>query len=172
MHTAHSSPYRGVSVWAVSVMETPLDRDPQTETPQAETPLWRNIGPGSQTGSNNHTETPTPCGQNDWHTPVKILPCPKLRLRAVIIPWEMPNYSINSVPLCIFPHTYKSQFRHKSHNRNCSNNGWRATKYICSFPRSLQGIFSILRSNKRVIVSWKTKVMCPFPIIWYDCTAI
>ena len=24
-----------------------------------------------------------PCGQNDWHTPVKILPCPKLRLRAV-----------------------------------------------------------------------------------------
>ena len=25
-----------------------------------------------------------PCGQKEWHTPVKILPCPKLRLRAVI----------------------------------------------------------------------------------------
>ena len=27
---------------------------------------------------------PTPCGQNSWHTLLKILPCPKLRLRAVI----------------------------------------------------------------------------------------
>ena len=26
---------------------------------------------------------PPPCGQNDWHTLLKILPCPKLRLRAV-----------------------------------------------------------------------------------------
>ena len=26
-----------------------------------------------------------PCGQNSWHTLLKILPCPKLRLRAVII---------------------------------------------------------------------------------------
>ena len=28
---------------------------------------------------------PTPHGQNSWHTLLKILPCPKLRLRAVII---------------------------------------------------------------------------------------
>ena len=30
----------------------------------------------------NHTCTP-PCGQNSWHMLLKILPCPKLRLRAV-----------------------------------------------------------------------------------------
>ena len=29
------------------------------------------------------TEADTPCGQNSWHTLLKILPCPKLRLRAV-----------------------------------------------------------------------------------------
>ena len=28
---------------------------------------------------------PSPCEQNDWHTHVKILPCPKLRLRLVTI---------------------------------------------------------------------------------------
>ena len=31
------------------------------------------------------TKPPLPhCEQNSWHTPMKILPCPKLRLRAVI----------------------------------------------------------------------------------------
>ena len=30
------------------------------------------------------TEAHSPCGQNCWHTLLKILPCPKLRLRAVI----------------------------------------------------------------------------------------
>ena len=33
------------------------------------------------------TEADPHCEQNSWHTPKKILPCPKLRLRAVIIPW-------------------------------------------------------------------------------------
>ena len=28
-------------------------------------------------------QRPPPCEQNSWHTPMKILPCPKLRLRAV-----------------------------------------------------------------------------------------
>ena len=31
---------------------------------------------------------PPPCEQDDWHTPVKTLPCPKLRLRAVIKHWK------------------------------------------------------------------------------------
>ena len=30
------------------------------------------------------TEVDPPCEQNSWHTLLKILPCPKLRLRAVI----------------------------------------------------------------------------------------
>ena len=33
-----------------------------------------------------HTHTHPSCGQNSWHTLLKILPCPKLRLRAVNIP--------------------------------------------------------------------------------------
>ena len=32
-----------------------------------------------------HTGIPPPCEQNSWHTLLKILPCPKLRLRAAII---------------------------------------------------------------------------------------
>ena len=44
-------------------------------TPREQTPPSRHTPPWSR-----HP----PCEQNSWHTPMKILPCPKLRLRAVI----------------------------------------------------------------------------------------
>ena len=44
-------------------------------------------GASSQGGGypSMHWGRPPPCGQNSWHTLLKILPCPKLRLRAVKI---------------------------------------------------------------------------------------
>ena len=71
----------------------PLDRDPQAETPvsrepspegtcdQRQRPPRRKMGPGSQTGSDIIQRLPTV----DRQTPVKTLPCQKLRLWAVII---------------------------------------------------------------------------------------
>ena len=65
----------------------PLHRDPiSTDTPrqrplQTETP-GRNMGPGSQTGS-DIIQSP-PHEQNDWQTGIKALPCHKLRLQVVI----------------------------------------------------------------------------------------
>ena len=55
---------------------TPQDQasppEPGTPWDQAHTPRTRH----------------PPCEQNSWHTPVKILPCPKLRLQAVTIRWH------------------------------------------------------------------------------------
>ena len=91
----------------VPLQRPPLDRDPSepeprwTETPRKETPwtetTWeettkkehgtrdrdtpkRNIGPGSQTGSDIIQKPPV-----DRQTSVKTLPCPKLSLQVVII---------------------------------------------------------------------------------------
>ena len=52
--------------------------------PGGEVPPW---GGGLLRGLSQHAlrQTPPPCGQNSWHTLLKILPCPKLRLRAVKI---------------------------------------------------------------------------------------
>ena len=47
-------------------------------------PPRRNMGSGCQTESDIIPEIPRH-GKNDWHTAVKILPCPKLRLRAIKI---------------------------------------------------------------------------------------
>ena len=41
------------------------------------------MGAGSYTGS-DIIQRP-PCGQNDWHSLLRMLPCPKLHLRAVMI---------------------------------------------------------------------------------------
>ena len=62
--------------------------------PRADTPWEQTIGtdppnPDQAPGSRPHQSRPpgpgnSPCEQNSWHTLVKILPCPKLRLRAPI----------------------------------------------------------------------------------------
>ena len=55
---------------------------PETETP------WKEHGTRHTERKWHHTKTPCPPpnpGQNDWYTPVKILPCPKLRFLAAII---------------------------------------------------------------------------------------
>ena len=60
---------------------------PWTETPWKEhgtkdrNPPGRNMGSGSQTGSNIIHRPLSPCEQNDCQTGVKTLPCPKLHLR-------------------------------------------------------------------------------------------
>ena len=81
--------------------EEPLDpdRDPQTLMEgiwdEGQRPPRRNMGPGTQTGS-DIIQRP-PCEQNYWQTDVKTLPCPKLHLRAV-------NMSKESVlaPVAVF----------------------------------------------------------------------
>ena len=78
MRTARSSPYGGSLSGDGSSSQRPLctkthlDRHP-----------GRNMGLDSHTGS-DITQRPLPCEQNDWHMPVKILPCPKPRLWVVI----------------------------------------------------------------------------------------
>ena len=63
-------------------IETSLDRDSLTETP------WdrdSSEGTWDQAAKQELTSYKDPRrGQNDRHTLLKILPCPKLRLRAVI----------------------------------------------------------------------------------------
>ena len=54
----------------------PRSRYPPDQAPPGPGTPWEQTPPGSR-----HP----PCEQNSWHTPMKILPCPKLRLRAVII---------------------------------------------------------------------------------------
>ena len=72
MRTACFLPYRP---------PPPGQRPPKRNIgPETETPPQRNMGPGSQT-----YKDPLSPEQNDWHAPVKILPCTKLRLRAVKI---------------------------------------------------------------------------------------
>ena len=66
--------------------DSPGQRPPWTDTPWTDTP-WtetpgRNMGPGSQTGNNIIQRSPLPVNRMTG-TPVKILPCPKLLLRAV-----------------------------------------------------------------------------------------
>ena len=95
MHTTHFSDCAGEG----SLYRDPLDRDPPgqrppwTETPLDKDPhpgrnmgpgtenlLRRNIGPSSQTES-DIIQRPSP--DVDRQTPVEILPCPKLYLRAL-----------------------------------------------------------------------------------------
>ena len=54
-------------------------------------PQRRNMGPGSQTGSDIIQRTPV---KNDWHTLLKTLPCPKLRLWAVKNTTKEPRLTI------------------------------------------------------------------------------
>ena len=113
MRTAHSlTIFYSIPCILGESLPNPLDADPlppgyrppwmQTPSPGCrpswmQTPLsnacWE-ANPPSQCmlGSQPHlpsacweTNSPTPCGQKEWHTPVKILPCPKLRLRVVKI---------------------------------------------------------------------------------------
>ena len=59
---------------------TPQSRHPpRAGTPQSRQPPWSRP-PWEQAPP--WTRHP-PCEQNSWHMPMKILPCPKLRLRAV-----------------------------------------------------------------------------------------
>ena len=61
----------GVSLWVQGAVYYPLS--PQPLSPHPFTPF--------------HPFHYTPCEQNDWQTGVEKLPCPKLRLRAVLIDW-------------------------------------------------------------------------------------
>ena len=65
MHTARSS------------SRLPLGADPPDQAPP-----WEQTPPAARHAGIAH---PPPRGQNSWHTLLKILPCPKLRLRAVKI---------------------------------------------------------------------------------------
>ena len=70
--------------------QTPLDGD----SPGCRSPLsydlWYMLG------------SQPPCGQKEWHMPVKTLPCPKLRLRAVK---NLSNSEVNmNTEVCFFLH--------------------------------------------------------------------
>ena len=64
--------------------QTSLDRDPSwAETPLDRDPPEKDMGLGSQTGG-DIIQRETPSLWTEWQTPVKTLPCLKLRLRVVI----------------------------------------------------------------------------------------
>ena len=88
MHTIHFSLYGGVSLTET----TPLDRDPWTETtPLTEKTLGRDPHgqrppdrdpPGQSTPLAGTWDQRSPLW-TEWHMLLKILPCHKLRLRAI-----------------------------------------------------------------------------------------
>ena len=52
-----------------------------------QTPLWPDthpLWPDTHPFLRNELRKETPCGQNKWHTPVKTVPSPILRMRSVI----------------------------------------------------------------------------------------
>ena len=53
-----------------------MPHPPWEQTPPDQAPPWEQTPP---------EQTHPPCEQNSWHTAMKILPCPKLRLRVVKI---------------------------------------------------------------------------------------
>ena len=84
MRTACSSPYRGSLCQGISLTETP-----QTETHHGQRPsegTWdqRQKPPLEGTWDQEVASYRDPLW-TEWHTRVKTLPCPKLRLRAVIM---------------------------------------------------------------------------------------
>ena len=96
MRTARSSSRpRGVSTRHPPGTRPPRSRHPQDQTPHplGPDPPFGAGTPRDQTPPPPGTRPPTPgtrppgpdppCGQNSWHTLLKILPCPKLRLHAV-----------------------------------------------------------------------------------------
>ena len=111
MSTACFSDLGGGSPWTETLLdidpwtETPWTETPWTDTPWAKTPLdrdpsKRNMGPGSQTGSDIIQRPPHLW--TEWQTHVKTLPCPKLRLRAVI---RIRSWQHNMIFLCFIPIT-------------------------------------------------------------------
>ena len=75
----------------------PLGCGPGPDPPQLPPWVWAwrpPTPPGEGAGLPETSAPPQdqatlPCEQNSWHTLVKILPCPKLRLRAVTTSWSL-----------------------------------------------------------------------------------
>ena len=64
----------------VSTRNPPRSRPPRNQAP----PPWADpTGPGTPHWADTPPDQAPPCEQNSWNTLVKILSCPKLRLRAV-----------------------------------------------------------------------------------------
>ena len=91
MCTTRSLPYGGSLSRGVSLIETPLDRDPLDRDPLDRDPLDRDR-------KWHHTETRSDIIQRplltEWYMQVKTLPCPKLRLWAII---KKVQHKMNSV---------------------------------------------------------------------------
>ena len=81
MRTARSSSRRGGDLVLIP-LNFPLGCGPGSDPPQFPPWVWAWRGVSLRGGA-SFWETPR--GQNSWQTLQKILPCPKLRLRAVII---------------------------------------------------------------------------------------
>ena len=100
MRTARSSSRRGGDLVLIPLnfplgvgldlipLKFPLGCGPGSDPPQFPPWVWAwrgvSLAGGSPWGGVSFWET-SPRGQSSWHTLLKILPCPKLRLRAVII---------------------------------------------------------------------------------------
>ena len=91
--------------------ETPQHRPPGQRPPlegtwdQGQRPPRKKTGPDSQIVSD--IKQRTPCEQNDWHTLLKILPCPRLRLRVVKIQYYVDHVSNLCCPLVDITQTFR-----------------------------------------------------------------
>ena len=67
---------------AIPLEQNPWSRHPRNQTPPGNRhPLGTGTRVGTpQAGTPPHWDQTPPCGQNSWHTLLKILPCPKLRV--------------------------------------------------------------------------------------------
>ena len=126
MRTAHSSLYRG----GISL---------------AETLRWTETPPPPKEHGTVHRDPPSR-GQNDWHMPVKILPCPKLRLRAVNIS-QTTNFihwiSLPPIKLCtlFYKNIYHQSFLPQIMVVRLSVSETNFTPAASQFVPDLQGIY-------------------------------
>ena len=67
---------------------------------------------------------PPPRGQNSWHTLLKILPCPKLRLRAVNIDALRDNIGISPVHGHPLPRSHRLDMFKLVHYEACTVGKW------------------------------------------------
>ena len=125
MSTVRSLPYRGVSL-----METPpqtepsLNRDPRGSQPDRK---W------------HHTESPPPLW-TEWHTGVKTLPCPKLRLWAVEM-WPLTAVDLALQWLCFT--LLSAQFDHNSNSKN----GYMLVRHIWDEDFRLYDVSHMIKLN-------------------------
>ena len=171
------------SIHPPGIMHTPQSRHPLGPcTPRAGTPLWDHAPPPHRPGTPPGAAPPgaaTP--PMDRHTPVNILPCPKLRFRVVIsrIPmlcylwqWQIQNFPEGSTnPKGEAPAKFHRKLHANEEHRKGGGGGASAKNYNADPP-----LYSFISekvyqepqpSFSRVLYKWKLSCKLSWEGKWH-----